>query len=126
MVYAAIDVHRKRSQLAVVDEQGNELSNHNYDNASEELRAALEELEPGTKVAFEASSWSMNGSLQSRRRSALTRSSPTREWSRLTSCRLWAGSDSNSWLQSGAEGDRPRRLSGRVVNAPKLRPGHPR
>jgi transposase len=54
MVYVGIDVHRKRSQVAVLDEAGVQLSNRNYENSSEDLRAALEELEPGTEVAFEA------------------------------------------------------------------------
>ena len=54
MVYVGIDVHRKRSQVAVLDEAGGQLSNRNYENSSEDLRAALEELEPGTEVAFEA------------------------------------------------------------------------
>ncbi|MEA2588990.1 MAG: transposase [Actinomycetota bacterium] len=54
MVYVGIDVHRKRSQVAVLDEAGVQLSNRNYENTSEDFRAALEELEPGTQVAFEA------------------------------------------------------------------------
>src|SRR4030081_1458050 len=54
MVYVGIDVHRKRSQVAVLDEAGTQLSNRNYENSSDDLRAALDELDPGTKVAFEA------------------------------------------------------------------------
>ena len=54
MVYVGIDVHRKRSQVAVLDEAGTQLSNRNYENGSEDLRAALDDLEPGTGVAFEA------------------------------------------------------------------------
>ncbi|HEU5002603.1 MAG TPA: IS110 family transposase [Actinomycetota bacterium] len=53
-VYTGIDVHRYRSQVAIVDEQGIEVSNRNYDNASPEFRDALDELDPGTPVAFEA------------------------------------------------------------------------
>src|SRR5256885_1379200 len=54
MVYVGIDVHRKRSQVAVLDEAGTQLSNRNYENSSGDLRAVLDELEPGTGVAFEA------------------------------------------------------------------------
>src|SRR6266568_845215 len=54
MVYAGIDVHRKRSQVAVLDEAGTELVNRNVDNGSEAMIDILEELEPGTPVAFEA------------------------------------------------------------------------
>lgn len=54
MVYVGIDVHRKRSQVAVLDEGGTQLSNRNYENTSQALREALDELEPGTSVAFEA------------------------------------------------------------------------
>lgn len=54
MVYAGIDVHRKRSQVALVDESGGELLNRNVDNGSEALIGILEDLEPGTPVAFEA------------------------------------------------------------------------
>ncbi|HLI56021.1 MAG TPA: IS110 family transposase [Actinomycetota bacterium] len=54
MVYAGIDVHRKRSQLCVLEESGAEVMNRNYENSSQEFRDALDDLEPGTKVAFEA------------------------------------------------------------------------
>ena len=54
MVYAGIDVHRKRSQVAVVDESGGEVLNRNVDNASQALIDILGDLEPGTPVAFEA------------------------------------------------------------------------
>jgi len=54
MVYAGIDVHRKRSQVAVLDEAGTELVNRNVDNGSEAMIDILEELEVGTPVAFEA------------------------------------------------------------------------
>jgi transposase len=54
MVYVGIDVHRKRSQVAVLDEAGVQLSNRNYENSSEDLRTALDELDPGTEVVFEA------------------------------------------------------------------------
>jgi len=54
MVYAGIDVHRKRSQVAVVDEAGTQLFNRNVENASEDLKDILDDLEPGTPVALEA------------------------------------------------------------------------
>jgi transposase len=54
MVYVGIDVHRKRSQVAVLDGDGTQLSNRNFENGSGDLRDVLEELEPGTGVAFEA------------------------------------------------------------------------
>ena len=53
MVYAGIDVHRKRSQVALVDAEGKELVNRNVDNASEAMLGTLDDLEPGTPVAFE-------------------------------------------------------------------------
>jgi transposase len=54
MAYVGIDVHRKRSQVAVLDGDGTQLSNRNFENGSGDLRDVLEGLEPGTGVAFEA------------------------------------------------------------------------
>src|SRR5438105_15082013 len=54
MVYAGIDVHRKRSQVSLVDGDGKELLNRNVDNGSDAMLDILEDLEPGTPVAFEA------------------------------------------------------------------------
>jgi transposase len=53
-VYVGMDVHRKRSQVALVDEHGGQLANRNLANNSAELVAVLGRLEPGTPVAFEA------------------------------------------------------------------------
>ena len=53
-MYVGMDVHRKRSQVALVDEQGVQLANRNLANDSAELVAILGRLEPGTSVAFEA------------------------------------------------------------------------
>jgi transposase len=53
-VYVGMDVHRKRSQVALVDEHGGQLLNRNLANDSAELTALLGRLEPGTPVAFEA------------------------------------------------------------------------
>lgn len=54
MVYVGMDVHRKRTQVAVIDERGEELSNRNFRNDPEELAPMLMTLEPGTPVVFEA------------------------------------------------------------------------
>jgi transposase len=53
-VYVGMDVHRKRSQVALVDEHGVQLANRNLANDSAELVAVLGRLAPGTPVAFEA------------------------------------------------------------------------
>ena len=53
-VYVGMDVHRKRSQVALLDEHGGQLLNRNLANDSAELTAILGRLEPGTPVAFEA------------------------------------------------------------------------
>jgi transposase len=49
-----MDVHRKRTQVAVLDEDGTELVNSNVDNGSVAMRELLEDLPRGTEVAFEA------------------------------------------------------------------------
>ena len=53
-VYAGIDVHRKRSRVAVLEPDGKERFNRNVPNGSPELVGLLEELPAGTPVAFEA------------------------------------------------------------------------
>jgi transposase len=53
-MYVGMDVHRKRSQVALVDEHGGQLLNRNLANDSAELTSTLGRLEPGTPVAFEA------------------------------------------------------------------------
>jgi transposase len=53
-VYVGMDVHRKRSQVALVDEHGGQLLNRNLANDSADLTSILGRLEPGTPVAFEA------------------------------------------------------------------------
>jgi hypothetical protein len=50
-VYVGMDVHRKRSQVALVDEHGVQLANRNPPNDSAELVGILGRLEPGTPVA---------------------------------------------------------------------------
>src|SRR6266853_3162043 len=53
-VYVGIDVHRKRSQVAVVDECGKVLANRNVPNGVEPILGVIGGLPPGTPAAFEA------------------------------------------------------------------------
>jgi transposase len=53
-VYVGMDVHRKRSQVAVVDDAGDEQRNRNVANDPAKLVPILGALAPGTPVAFEA------------------------------------------------------------------------
>jgi transposase len=53
-VYVGMDVHRKRSQVAVVDDTGAAQGNRNVANDPAKLVAILGVLPPGTPVAFEA------------------------------------------------------------------------
>jgi transposase len=53
-VYVGMDVHRKRSQIAIVDEAGVQQRNRNVPNDPTKLVPILGALEPGTPVAFEA------------------------------------------------------------------------
>lgn len=48
MVYVGMDVHRKRTQVAVIDGKGEEVSNRNFRNDPSELAPMLMTLEPGT------------------------------------------------------------------------------
>jgi hypothetical protein len=103
--YVGMDVHRKRSQVALLDHDGTQLRNLPNDPA--ELTAVLGQLEPGTPVAFEAAygwgwlagcwaslAWSRTWSTPSRCKATLqlgsttTRSMPApwRSCSGLTSC----------------------------------------
>jgi transposase len=52
--YVGIDVHRKRSQVAVVAEDGKVLLNKNTVNGTEPLLRLIGDLPAGTPVAFEA------------------------------------------------------------------------
>ena len=59
MVYVGMDVHRKRTQVAVMDERGTEILNRKVPNDPAELTAILGPLDPGTPVVFEAAyGWS--------------------------------------------------------------------
>src|SRR5947208_17054777 len=53
-VYVGIDVHRKRSQVAVVAEDGKVQLNKNTVNGTEPLLRLIGDLPAGTPVAFEA------------------------------------------------------------------------
>jgi hypothetical protein len=58
-VYVGIDVHRKRSQVAVVTEDGMVQLNKNVVNGSTPMLLLIGELPSGTPVAFEAAfGWS--------------------------------------------------------------------
>ncbi len=53
-VYVGIDVHRKRSQVAVIDQGGQVLANRNVPNGVRPVLGVIGGLPPGTPVAFEA------------------------------------------------------------------------
>ena len=53
-VYVGIDVHRKRSQVAVVDQDGKVLANRNVNNGVTPILHVIGGLPPGTPAAFEA------------------------------------------------------------------------
>lgn len=55
MVYAAMDLHRNRTQVVLMDDDGDEVINRSVGNDSAELQSLLASLEAGTPVAFEAS-----------------------------------------------------------------------
>jgi transposase len=54
MIYVGIDLHRKRSQITALDEQGAELLSRRVANEPEALRAILAELGGELQVALEA------------------------------------------------------------------------
>jgi transposase len=61
-VYVGIDVHRKRSQVAVIDQAGEVLTNWKMVNGTEPMLKLLGELPAGTPVAFEAAfGWAGGG-----------------------------------------------------------------
>src|SRR6266849_6384853 len=53
-VYVGIDVHRKRSQVAVIDQAGEVLVNRNVPNGTETILKVIGGLPAGTPAAFEA------------------------------------------------------------------------
>jgi hypothetical protein len=53
-VYIGIDVHRKRSHVAVIDQDGEVLANRNVPNGVETILGVIGGLPAGTPAAFEA------------------------------------------------------------------------
>ena len=53
-VYVGIDVHRKRSQVAVIDQDGQVLANRNVPNGAQTILSVIGGLPAGTPTAFEA------------------------------------------------------------------------
>jgi Transposase len=53
-IYVGIDVHRKRSQVAVINANGEVLANRNVPNGAEPILKVIGGLPPGTPAAFEA------------------------------------------------------------------------
>jgi transposase len=53
-VYVGIDVHRKRSQVAVINEGGEVLANRNVPNGVKPILSVIGELPAGTPAAYEA------------------------------------------------------------------------
>jgi len=53
-VYVGIDVHRKRSQVAVIDQDGQVLVNRNVPNGVTPILSVIGDLPSGTPAAFEA------------------------------------------------------------------------
>lgn len=54
MVYVGMDVHRKRTQVAILDDRGDQLVNRNVVNGSPEMTEILASVGEGTPAAFEA------------------------------------------------------------------------
>ena len=50
-VYVGIDVHRKRSQVAVIDQEGEVLANRNVPNGVEPILGVIGGLPAGTPAA---------------------------------------------------------------------------
>jgi transposase len=53
-VYVGIDVHRKRSQVAMIDEGGEVLANRNVPNGVKPVLSVIGGLPAGTPAAYEA------------------------------------------------------------------------
>jgi hypothetical protein len=53
-VYVGIDVHRKRSQVAVIDQDGQVVANRNVPGGTETILGVIGGLPPGAPAAFEA------------------------------------------------------------------------
>ena len=48
-VYVGIDVHRKRSQVVVIDQDGKVLANRNVNNGVHPIQSVIGGLPPGTQ-----------------------------------------------------------------------------
>jgi transposase len=76
-VYVGMDVHRKRSQVAIVDAAGAQQRDRNLANDPAKLVPVLGALPPGTPVAFEAAyGWGAGRSARRTRGWSRTRSIP--------------------------------------------------
>ncbi len=53
-MYVGVNVHRKRSQIAIVDEAGDVKVNHNVANGLEPILSVIGDLAVDTPLAFEA------------------------------------------------------------------------
>ncbi len=53
-VYVGIDVHRNRSQVAVIDEGGKVLASRNAPNGAKPVLSVIGSLPAGTPAAYEA------------------------------------------------------------------------
>jgi len=53
-VYVGLDVHRRRTQVAALDEEGHELFNRNAPNDLRSWGTCWVGFEPGTPIVFEA------------------------------------------------------------------------
>jgi transposase len=53
-VHVGIDVHRKRSQVAVIDAKGEVIADRNVPNGVEPILKVIGGLPPGTSAALEA------------------------------------------------------------------------
>ncbi len=51
-VYVGIDVHRKRSQVAVIDQDGKVLAKRNVNNGVQPILSVIGGLPPGTQAAI--------------------------------------------------------------------------
>lgn len=54
MVYVGMDVHRKRTQVAILEQDGTVVSNRRLGNFDGTLQETLHRLDPGTPVVMEA------------------------------------------------------------------------
>jgi hypothetical protein len=89
-VYVGIDVHRKRSQVAVIDAIGEVLVNRNVPNGVEPILEVIGGLPPGTPAAFEAAGYQSIAQRRGKKiaTTAVARKLLTRTWHLLTDAEL--------------------------------------